>query len=665
MSASRRLPSAAQSNAARTVCCRVLLFVFGVLSCISHTTACTATIFGRLSTADESTYTGGSVDCSGCDFRLAKVPARDHPPNSTRPIFLMQDAYPHVISHDRALTWHPLNLQGSPSQLQTWERSQPIGKIPQVPHTFAMFEGGAGYGIINEHGVSMSESTCPGRFVAKPRTQGGHALFDIASLSQVALERSTTAREAIKIMGQLSEQYGYYGGYWDDEHDMFNEAGESLMVADRRESWVFHVTPDDTGRSSVWAAQRVPDSDMTVVANSFIIRAIDSTSDDFMYSTNLYETALRNGLWKPGTRLDFSQAFSSQTHPPHSSYSNLRVWRLFTLANPDLVGVLNPHPNTRLDGYPFSVTPKSRLNRENIFRMYRDHFEGTPFDLTAGEAGGPYGDPNRYDIAYDGNMSRARARSGEFGRAVSLFRTSYTTISRSNPNLPREVGSMMYYSQQQPSSSVFVPLYVSVQSIPKVFSRGSLFRYENESMFWAVALVSNWVHRYYKHALDDLRALQNEIESYRVEEVDVEASALLQEGEKREAISLLRNYSETLSSISKARYSEFFWQLVARFHDGYVMQDANAPKVEMKSVFYPEWWLRNVGYFSARETGGTYDSSFERDLKQREFYILRPLPWSVLAFFSGVVVGSFLSVCFYVLGCSGLKGSSRRGYHRI
>ncbi|CAN8076922.1 unnamed protein product [Agarophyton chilense] len=667
MFASRHLWNHKQNNCTSADWRRTLLLILFVHSAVSCAAACTATIFGRLSTADGSTYTGGSVDCDSCDFRLAKVPSQDHPPNATRPVFLMYDSYPHLVSHDRSSTWHPSNLQGSDLQIRNWCTSKPIGYIPQISHTFAMFEGGAGYGILNEHGVSMSESTCAARFVSKPLTQGGYALFDISSLSQVAMERATTAREAIKIMGELSEQYGYYGGYWYDQRQMFYEAGESLMVADRRETWVFHITPDDTGKSAIWAAQRVPDTDMTVVANSFIIRAIDPKSHDFMYSTNLYDTALRHGLWIPRTKLDFTKTFSKLRYPSHSSYSNLRVWRLFTVANPDLLKTLNPQSNDWLDGYPFSVTPKSKLSRDDLFRMYKDHFEGTQFDLTASEAGGPYGDPDRYDTGSNGNMSFERAASGEFGRAVSLFRTSYTTLSRSKMSLPRQVGSMMYYSQQQPSSSAFVPIYISVESIPNELSRGSLFRYDNESMFWAVAVVSNWVHKFYKHAVDDLRTLQREVESYNVEKIDEKAVTLLEKGETKQAVSLMENFSHRVSCASKKQYSEFFWKLVARFHDGYIMDDENASKIKMKSVFYPEWWLENVGYFSARETGGNFGARLELDVKKNQFDLLdeRPLPWSALAFFCGISVGSFLSLCFALLGFSALKTANRSGYQTI
>ncbi|PXF41340.1 putative dipeptidase [Gracilariopsis chorda] len=579
----------------------------------------------------------------------------------------MRSSYPHVVVYDRAETWLPSNLQGSPKQIRAWDVSKPIGYIPQVPHTFALFEGGAGYAILNEHGVSVSESTCPARFASLPRSQGGEALFDISAMSRVALERVKTAREAIRIMGDLAFKYGFYGAMWDDDEQKKDEAGEALMVADRKEAWVFHVTPDDTGKSAVWVAQRVPDTDITVVANSFIIRFVESGNDSFMHSENMYDVALRNGLWTQGTKLDFAKVYGKARVPSHSSYSNMRVWRLFTLANPDILGSLDPHPNDWMDGYPFSVTPKHSLTRDDIFRMYRDHFEGTQFDMTQNEAGGPFGDPDRYDTEAHGNMSLARALQGEFGRPVSMFRTSYTTITRSKASLPPEVGSMMYYSQQQPSASVFVPMYVSMSEVPRIYKRGSLFKHDKESMFWTVTAVSNWVHKFYKFAREDLRLLQRSIEEYDVDVVDRKAASLINDGQLQRATYLMDSFTHNISKVSHERYSEFFWYIMAKFHDGYIMHDPEAATVVMKSLFYPEWWLKDVGYFSARETGGSFGATFEPDLKYRRLeQIYEPeLPWSLMTFFVGIVIGSFVSMCFAVLGVSAMKTTRRIGYRAI
>ena len=144
---------------------------------------------------------------------------------------------------------------------------------------------------MNDQQVAIGESTCGAKFWTRPIYAGGKALFEIAELSQIALERCRTARCAIELMGELAETYGYYGASWDENDITTNiiEAGEALTIADPQETWIFHITPDDTGTSAVWVAQRVPDNHISAVANIFVIQEIDTNlkGKDFYYSSNL------------------------------------------------------------------------------------------------------------------------------------------------------------------------------------------------------------------------------------------------------------------------------------------------------------------------------------------------------------------------------------------
>ena len=145
---------------------------------------------------------------------------------------------------------------------------------------------------MNDQQVAIGESTCGAKFWTKPIYAGGQALFEIAELTQIALERCSTARCAIELIGELAETYGYYGASWDDNDIILNiiEAGEALTIADPQETWVFHITPDDTGMSAIWCAQRVPDNHISAVANIFVIQEIDPSmrGKDFYYSKNLF-----------------------------------------------------------------------------------------------------------------------------------------------------------------------------------------------------------------------------------------------------------------------------------------------------------------------------------------------------------------------------------------
>ena len=149
-------------------------------------------------------------------------------------------------------------------------RSVSGGRIPQVNHTFGYFTKIGGYASLNENQVALAESTCSSIF---PGKRSERIDFEYRDLSELGLERAATAQEAIRIMGSLAERYGYY------------DAGESLLVSDPEDAWIFHISPDDTQESAIWVAQHVPSDHIAVVANMFVIREIDLNSSDFMYSS--------------------------------------------------------------------------------------------------------------------------------------------------------------------------------------------------------------------------------------------------------------------------------------------------------------------------------------------------------------------------------------------
>jgi dipeptidase len=141
----------------------------------------------------------------------------------------------------------------------------PTLALHQVAHTYALYE--AGYGIMNEKQLAMGESTCASWFYAAPTTAGGKARVEVRELSKIALERTSNARDAIQMMGDLATDLGYYSADWAGGDMSRGEGGEALTVIDTEEAWVFHVTSDDTGTSAVWAAQRVPEGEVSEINN--------------------------------------------------------------------------------------------------------------------------------------------------------------------------------------------------------------------------------------------------------------------------------------------------------------------------------------------------------------------------------------------------------------
>lgn len=186
-------------------------------------TACSTVAVGRLATTDGSTMATHSNDGGGAtDGRLVRVPARDHAAGSQRPIYYATEDYPRYVGPSLG----PMYMSTWPGGAAGYNDSMPIGHIPEVPHTYAYTL--ATYGLMNEHQVGFGESTCACLYGAKPLNKGGKAMMSIDTLSQIALERSTTAREAITTMGDIAVKYGFYG-------EGFEGSGESLVVVDPRE----------------------------------------------------------------------------------------------------------------------------------------------------------------------------------------------------------------------------------------------------------------------------------------------------------------------------------------------------------------------------------------------------------------------------------------------
>jgi dipeptidase len=372
---------------------RAVLLLF--LAAASTVLSCTTLAVGKLATMDGSVMATHSNDGSGdTDPRLVKIPARVHELGATRPVYLSPEKYPRYVGTERhASSYFVENCQAGPTKCVN---SVPIGYIPQVTHTFGYFE--ATYGTMNEKQVSIAESTCSGVFAALPIGGGGQALISINELTQIAMERGSTAREAIQIMGSLTEKYGFYG-----ESSSFEGGSESLFVSDPSEAWAFHILADPTGTSSIWAAARVPDDSVAVVSNMFSIREMDmEDTDNFMGRRDMWEIAAKHGLYTPGTPKDFTATFSDGEYS-HKYYSGRRMWSVFRLLSPS-ANLPADYNNLKTDApYPFAVRVDSKVTPQDLMRVMRDWYNGTRFSTGEGSgvAGGAFATPDRYGLNSD------------------------------------------------------------------------------------------------------------------------------------------------------------------------------------------------------------------------------------------------------------------------
>ena len=276
-------------------------------------------------------------DCKDCDYRLTHVPPTTHHPASRRPVYRSRFAYPRWAGQGRGLGYEVRWVDGG---VYGWGESEVVGYVEQVERTFGYIDGA--YGVVNEAGLAIGESTCAGRLVARPVYANGTALLDVSELTRIAMEQASTAVEAIELMGQLAEQYGYYGAEWEGDYAR-GEAGEALTIADTHSAWIFHITPDDTGRSAVWAARRVPDGHVAVVSNAFIIQQLNlSDHANYRASANVYAVAERLGWYNrsSGEELNFARVYGSKVS--FEVYCSRRSWRVMTLLAPSLADKLSP-----------------------------------------------------------------------------------------------------------------------------------------------------------------------------------------------------------------------------------------------------------------------------------------------------------------------------------
>lgn len=549
---------------------------------------CTSIIVGKGATVDGSVITSHANDCQDCDFRMAYVPARDHAAGSRRKIYdAVWSQYPRVVDLDRSAQYHP----GAGIS-----ESKVLGDIPQANHTYAIWE--STYSLINEKGLGMGESTCSANLVgtATKEPGDGGALFTVGNLMSVALERCETARCAIALMGDLAERHGFYG-----EDPGRGGAGEAVTIVDQAgEAWVFHVSgglEERTGaawagrRGALWAAQRVPDGHVAVVANNFIIRRVDpEDTENFMTHPGLLELAQEAGLWSGEGEFDFLSVMAPDIRhfqynpelPPIPMYATLRMWGVFRSAAPSLGVAATDDPYR----FPFSVPVDKKVGHGDVMDWLRSHYEGTEFDMTLGALAGPFQSPNRVE----GGVGQQRV-PGQFARAYSIPRTSYAQVTQSNVKEPAT-----WFAADAAASSVYVPFFSSVLATggdfeSDLYGEGSMKEFSfksgsTQNAWWAFDFVANWMELSYnnmskQYVYPKVRQVQNEV-------IDQAAAAVASGAD-------LAKVSKGIQRRVVDEWWELAGMLVVRYNDGFFNFPESNPQT-VGAIGYPPFWLEMIGY---------------------------------------------------------------------
>ncbi len=459
-------------------------------------------------------------------------------------------------------------------------------RIPQVPHTYAVCS------IMNEHQLAIGETTFDGRLELQNKKVG----INYWSLMQIALQRARTARQAIHVMTDLVEKYGY------------SSTGETFTIADPNEVWLLEMIgkgPDVKG--AVWVARRVPDGMISAHANKARIGAFPLHDPDHcLYSPDVIEFAEQKGYYDPKTdgAFRFCDVYCPAS-PEKLRYTATRVWSIFRRAAPSLH--LSMDYNRGLKGakpYPLWIKADSKLSVQDVMALMRDHYEGTPLDMTKGVDSGPFGSPLRCRPM----TFKVGGQTYSWERPISTQQTGCSFVANLRGSMPDPIGGVLWYGVDDTYTSCYFPLYAGISQVPAAFARGTIRRFSWDSAWWVFNLVANYAQLKYSYMVKDIVKVQKELEGdFFAMQPSVERTALqLYQKNPESARRFLTRYSVAAGDRVFARWKELAATLFTKYNDGYVMDHQG----RHQEKGYPEDWLRDVvkeqpEQFKLPEDGGT------------------------------------------------------------
>ncbi len=525
---------------------------------------CTVVLVGKKASTDGSVITTHTADCGICDWSWRHVPAADHEPGSKRKIY----SFSQFETSPPSQGYHWSDYEHKFTDLE----------IDEVEHTYGYLHGMFGY--LNENQVAFGESTIGCRRELRNPTPA--AKFDITQLSLIAMERAKTARDAIRIMGDLATQYGY--GHTD--------SGEMLAVSDPDEVWIFEIMPvgplwtPESGKSgAIWCAQRVPDDHVSICPNESRIGEIDLKNKDyFMASDNVVSQAVEMGLYDPesGEPFSWKRAYSpSETSASESKGGRARQWRFMDLVAPSK----GFSPDTPNMDFPFSVKPDEKLSVTDVFNILRDNYEGTPYEVALGIRGGPFANPN-----YTFRMSLDEKYYG-LPRSIGMNGSEYTTVIQVRDWLPDPIGGVLWLSLGSLNTTCFVPFYGGITEMPQSYQFGDHWEFDRRVARWAFDYADFHTQVVYSYAIQDVREAQERWETSAVErttDIDAKALVLYKESPEKAREYLTQYCCDNANAVVNA-----WWKLgddlLVKYNKlrRYNVEERRAQRLE-----YPEEWIR-------------------------------------------------------------------------
>lgn len=495
--------------------------------------ACTNILVTKGASADSASYIVYTNDGEWL-YHLSKTPAKDH-------------------EIDDSLTYKSM------SGIEY--------KIHQIPHTHAI----VGFQM-NEFQLAIGETT----FVGREELWDKDLPLKYWELMRLALLRAKTAREAIEVMTSLVETYGY------------GSEGESFSIADPNEVWLMEMIGTGGDGGAVWVARKIPDGMICAHANHSRIGEFPlNDSDNCLYSDNVISFAIEKGYYDPasGEPFRFNDIYDPPS-PEHLKYTETRVWSIFNRAAPSLNLPIDYHRGEKnAIPYPLFIKPDNKLDLQDIFALVRDHYEGSPMDMTQGLQAGPFGSPSRVrPLSWEVDSVKY-----SWERPISTVNTCFSFVAQLRSYLPNEIGGIAWFGVDDTYTSCYFPVYCSVTEISKPFATGDINHYSRESAWWAFNFVANFANLRYSDMIVDIKAQQSEMEDGFVAQQDsVETIALSLSGDER--ITYLTEYSSQMGKMLHNSWIELGDRLITKYNDGYIKDENN----RIHSKGYSEEWLRKI-----------------------------------------------------------------------
>ena len=485
--------------------------------------------------------------------------------------------------------------EGAMREIVEWDTGRYVGRIPEVAHTYNVV------GNMNEWQLAIGETTYGGL----EGLENPEGLIDYGSLIYITLQRSKTAREAIKTMAELVANYGYIS------------SGESFSIADPNEVWIMELIGKGQEKGAVWVALRIPDGYVSGHANQARIttfplankknknsitsknidKLLKNPNIDCVYAEDVISFAKKNNLYAgPDAQFSFSDVYAPVDFSGARA-CEIRVWAMFNQVvdgmdqywdyatgrninrvKPYVKGEPQTPENFPTNRMPLWVKPNEKVSVLDMMAFMRDHLEGTELDMSQDVGAGPFHCPYR-----------SRPMGWEVDgveyvheRATATQQTGFSFVAQCRPNTINNIGGIIWFGVDDAASTVYCPMYTCMTEIPLCFREGNggIMEYSETAAFWVFNQVTNWAYTKYDYIHPEIAEKQAAYEQGWVDgiaKVDERAAKLYQE-DPAKAVDYLTRFSSKEAEKLTADWREFYKYLFVKYMDFNIKEAQSTPK---------------------------------------------------------------------------------------